>query len=258
MNEKSKPENTSGYMDNIDGEAIYGRLNTSKRPEPILSLALVEDKLNRAIHDARLVWHGAALRLGAELNVDEYKAFEPLPSSLEERFRGLWKDPSNRHSISGFYSMQTALSELLATKALAQLQGGTLSQDGLLGLLDAFHAFGFGMSVLTDGYIKEDFDEMRNQALGEGFNDHLAKAREASSGPSRKMRAEANRLYEDGKRQGILTSKNSAKHALKSPLIEYGQKPEVGFEFTGDNIEETIYSWLLYPNGKPKKKKSTK
>lgn len=169
MSKKSQPETTTGYIGNIDGKAIYERLNTSKRPEPILSLVIVEDKLNRAIHDARLIWHGAALRLGAQINVDEYKAFEPLPSSLEEHFRGLWKDPSNRHSISGFYSMQTALSELLTTKALARLLGGNLSQEGLLGLLDAFQAFGFGMSVLTDGYIQEDFDEMRKQGVEEGL-----------------------------------------------------------------------------------------
>lgn len=170
MSEKSKPENTIGYIGNIDGEGIYERLNSSKRPESFLNLAMVEDKLNRAISGARVIWGGAALSLGAQINVDEYKAFEPLPSCLEEHFRGLWKDPSNRHAILGFYSMKDALSELLTARDTAQLQSGTLSQGGLLSLLDAFQSFGFGMSVLTDGSIKEDFDEMRKQGVREGVN----------------------------------------------------------------------------------------
>ena len=87
-----------------------------------------------------------------------------------------------------------------------------------------------------------------------GVSQHLEGARLKRHEPTIKMRGEANRLYNNLP----IESKNAAKFSLKIPLIEYGERDDVGFYFKGNNIEQTIYDWLLYPNGKPKKKKIVK
>ena len=88
-----------------------------------------------------------------------------------------------------------------------------------------------------------------------GVNKNLENAREKRHEPTRKMRDEANRLYSDGLAKNKFCSKNSAKFNLKPDLINFAERHDVGFMFTGDNIEDTIYNWLCYPDGKKRKVK---
>ena len=100
-------------------------------------------------------------------------------------------------------------------------------------------------------YLKQARFSIEREAvlLKIATNQNAQKARHEKN---HKMRGEANRLYEIGLSENKFTSKNAAKLELKSALIDFGDS--IGFKFNGQNIEDTIATWLYYPYGKPKKK----
>jgi hypothetical protein len=102
----------------------------------------------------------------------------------------------------------------------------------------------YGYLICLAGVKPEEFKKM-------GRNEQLQYARDKLNEPPIKMRVEANRLFESGN----FKSKKSASKLLKSAMIVFGLNNDVGFEFQADDIEITIYNWLLYPSGKPKRQK---
>lgn len=99
------------------------------------------------------------------------------------------------------------------------------------------------------GYMRTDWEEVDKKLKSN--SEVIAKARAARHEPTIKMRDEANRLY----KAGNFKSKKYASVELVTLMIAFGKKKDVGFKFKAeyDNINETIYGWLLYPDGKPEK-----
>lgn len=252
------------YIDGIDGDAIYKKLNTSGHREIrdfVLDAAIVREKLNQAIDEAKSLYKDSSDRLGLGIDVEKFMPSMRDSVEVKERLMEVYKDPTKRQLVGAYISSKEALSSL-CWKATKLRIFDSMTQLDLFELLDAFKDLGVARYCIFDKHLQEDMQEIKEvgELVGEergkkqGVRDNLEVARKGRNMPANMMRDEANRLYAEGK----FTSKNSAKHALKPLLIDFGNKPEVGFTFKADNIEQTIYDWLLYPNGKPKKKKSTK
>jgi hypothetical protein len=211
----------------------------------VLNVSIIRDKLDSALEEAVELYTNSANRLEIEVDVDKCKSSR---SDLNNWaiLKKAYDKPKNRQLIGAYVSAREALHDLSNRVEKAKTLGGSMTQVDILHLLDSFRLLGVASYCILDEHLQKDFAEVGGE--------NLKKARKARHEPGNKMRNEANRLFESGN----FKSKNQAKYALKGPLLDFASRDDVGFVFKGNNIEDTIYEWLIYPEGKPARKKVAK
>lgn len=203
----------------------------------VLNASIIQDKLDSALEEAIELYKNSANRLEIEVDVDKCK------SSLRDLenwaiLNKAYDTPENRQLIGAYVSARQAVHDLSNRVEKAKILDGSMTKADIFHLLDSFRLLGVASYCIFDEHLQEDFAEAK------GAN--LRSARKARHEPATKMRNEANRLFESGN----FKSKNQAKHALKGPLIDYASREDVGFVFKGNDIEQTIYRWLLPQRGR--------
>lgn len=218
---------------------------TSNGKNLFLNMSLIQDMLDDALAEAIKLYKSAAKRLGVKIDVEGCKSNLRDSDNLTV-LKKAYESPENRQLLGAYVSARQALHSLHCRVEKAKILGGDMTQVDISHLLDSFRLLGVASYCIFDEHLQEDFADVRNA--------DLKIARKVRHEPTIKMRNEANRLYELGE----FKSKRQARYSLKGPLIDFAKGDDVKFVFMADNIEETIYQWLLYPEGKPKKKVAKK
>lgn len=246
MLKKKKTKSNSPNASNV--KSIRGRatskklslLNKANKNEFILNASLIQDRLDEALAEAIKLYKSSANRLGVKVDIRECKS-NPGDSKNWMILKKVYESPEKRQLLGAYLSARDALHTLNCRIEKAKILGGDMTQADVFQLLDSFRSLGVASYCIFDGYLQEDFSEAKSEGI--------RKARNERHVPTIKMRNEANRLYDPV----IHGSKNQAKYALKGLLVDFANREDVGFKFKGNNIEQTIYEWLLYPNGRKKR-----
>lgn len=213
----------------------------SNKNSVALNASLIRGKLDDALTEAIKLYESSAERLGVSIDVEGCKSSLRDSDNLAA-LKKAYESPEKRQLLGAYVSAREALHSLHCRVEKAKILDGDMNQVDISHLLDSFRLLGVASYCIFDKHLQEDF--------AEAMDANLRHAREVRQDPTRKMRNEANRLYDPT----IFKSKNKAKYALKGSLIDFASREDIRFEFKGDNIEETIYGWLLYPEGRPERK----
>ncbi len=208
---------------------------------PSLNTSLIQGKLDDALAEAINLYMSAAKRLRVKIDVEGCKS-NLRDSDNWAALKKAYESPEERQLLGAYVSAREALHSLSRRVEKAKILDGDMNQTDISHLLDSFRLLGVASYCIFDEYLQEDFAEARGASLKD--------ARKVRHEPTIKMRNEANRLY----KLGNFKSKNQAKLSLKGLLIDFAKRGDVNFKYSSNNIEQTIYEWLLYPEGKPKRK----